>query len=151
MFFLSWSGWIGCILLSWLSFCILYRKSKAENEDPKMRDRLYFLMCYDMCVFALCCVIIAVAAALGADFWLFAFWAKCLYGVLAFPWIPVGLPLVDELIAHARATGYTRLGKCRVKNFKKTDEEPEDGTEGDGNESDGAAKKGWFRRVLGKD
>ncbi len=29
--------------------------------------------------------------------------------------------------------------------------ESEDGTGGDGNESDGAAKKGWFRRVLGKD
>eukprot|EP01047_Picozoa_sp_COSAG01_P025373 COSAG01_NODE_1599_length_9768_cov_27.481849_4_plen_1677_part_00 len=128
---LSWCGWVGGVLLSYLAFGMLqYRTRKAtpvsddgESDEYNMRSRLEFLMIYDFIAFGSCMAIAAIAAMVGAQFWLYAYWCRCLYGVLALPWVPTVIPMVDELLAHARATGYTVRGKCRVKKMAKPEDD----------------------------
>jgi hypothetical protein len=84
-----------------------------------MKSRLHQLMLYDVFIFCVCLGLTALAAVFDASFWLYAFWARVAYGLFSFPWIPLALPLVDELIAHARATGYSTRGRCRIKSMKK--------------------------------
>lgn len=85
------------------------------------------LMVYDVVIFLCTIGLAALAELFGSPFFLHAFWCKAMYGVLAFPWLPTMLPVVDMVLAATEATGYTPNGRTVKKsNLDPPPEEPEE-------------------------
>jgi hypothetical protein len=109
------------------------RAIRTGHRDPAARQGgvaerwLQKLMMYDVVIFACTIGLAALSELFGSSFFLHAFWCKALYGVLAFPWLPTMLPVVDMVLAGADATGYTPNGRTvKKKNTDPTPEEPEE-------------------------
>jgi hypothetical protein len=108
------------------------RAIREGHRDPAARQAgvkrwLQNLMMYDVVIFACTIGLAALSELFGSSFFLHAFWCKALYGVLAFPWLPTMLPVVDMVLAGSEATGYTPNGRTvKKKNSEPTAEEPEE-------------------------
>ena len=107
---------------------------RDAHKDPTAKQSsvkrwLQNLMYYDLVIFLVCAGLTALSAVFGSSFFLYAFWTKCLYGVLAFCWIPTALPIIDEVLACSEATGYDTAGRTRKKTRAKEEESDEESEE----------------------
>jgi hypothetical protein len=108
---------------------------RFETEGDMLetsRARLRLFLMWVLCVFIFCLALVlfvAFANFLDEDtnvepedtdtynnsnwkFTMALYWIKALYGLLSFPFISLKLPVVKDLITHAKPTGYNPYGVC---------------------------------------
>ena len=79
------------------------------------------LLAYDLCAFV---SIVLVFGSLHAWAWAeglmttgrqlreAVWWARCMYGLSALPYLIFSVPLLNRILTHTRPTGYDRDGRC---------------------------------------
>jgi|EP01046_Picozoa_sp_COSAG06_P032061 hypothetical protein len=115
-FVFGFSGWIGCVLLVWITFVVLKCRARDIKTGEHAGGKLTSWLFYDLIIFAFCSGMVwASYLKVGMDYETkeMLFWCKGLYGVLSFPFVVYMLPLVDVLFTHAHVTAYTPSGVCR--------------------------------------